>query len=123
MLLLVYIGLQAMINVRQQALQNIQKAQCRQKIYYDAAHNIDKGQYKVGAVVLLRNSKKLTKKGSKMEPNWIGPYVVHEVLSKGTCRLSQVKKPNKVWAQKFNISRLKLYHQIGLLTMSLYLVL
>ena len=33
--------------------------QCRQKVYYDAAHNIDKGQYKVGAVVLLRNSKKL----------------------------------------------------------------
>ena len=31
MLLLVHIGLQAMINVRQQALQNIQKAQCRQK--------------------------------------------------------------------------------------------
>ncbi|KAL5518218.1 hypothetical protein EMCRGX_G003909 [Ephydatia muelleri] len=26
-------------------------------------------------------------------------------------RLSQVKKPNKVLAQKFNISRLKLYHQ------------
>ena len=93
------------------------------EVYYDAAHNIDKGQYKVGAVVLLRKSKKLTKKGSKMEPNWIGPYVVHEVLSKGTCRLSQVKKPNKVLAQKFNISRLKLYHQNGLLTMSLYYVL
>ena len=76
---------------------------------------------KVGAVVLLRN-KKLTKKGSKMEPNWIGPYVVHEVLSIGTCRLSQVKKPNKVLAQKFNTSRLKLYHQNGLLTMSLYFV-
>ena len=40
-------------------------------------------------------------------------YAVHEVLSKGTCRLSQVKKPNKVLAQKFNISQLKLYHQDG----------
>ena len=58
MLLLVHIDMQAMIHMRQQALQNIQKAQCRQKVYYDAAHNIDKGQYKVGAVVLLR------KKGS-----------------------------------------------------------
>ena len=58
-----------------------------------------------------------------MEPNWIGPYVAREVNSKGTCRLSQVKKPNKVLAQKFNISRLKLYHQNGLLTMSLYFVL
>ena len=62
--------------MRQNALQNIQKAQCRQKV---TAHNIDKGQNKVGAVVLLRNR---TQKGSKMEPNWIGPYVVHEVLSK-----------------------------------------
>ena len=62
MLLLVHIDMQAMVNVRQQALQNIQKAQCRQKIYDDAVHNIDKGLYKAGAVVLLRNSKKLTKK-------------------------------------------------------------
>ena len=88
MLLLVHIDMQAMINVRQQALQNIQKAQCRQKIYYDVAHNIDKGLHKAGAVVLLRNSKKLTKKGSKMEPNWIGPYFYHEVLSNRTCTLS-----------------------------------
>ena len=73
--------------------------------------------------MLLRNSKKPTNQGSKMIPNWIGHYVVHEVLSKGTCRLSQVKKPNKVLAQKFNISWLKLYHQNGLLTMSLYFVL
>ena len=65
--------------------------------------------------MLLRNSKKVTKKGSKMEPNWIGPYVYHVVLSKGTCTLSQVKKPHKVLAQKFNISRPKLYHQNGLL--------
>ena len=61
--MLLHIGMQAMINVSQQALQNIQKAQYRQKVYYDAAHNIDKGQYKVGAVVLLsQNSKKLTKR-------------------------------------------------------------
>ena len=57
-----------------------------------------------------------------MEPNWIGPYVVHEVLSMGTCRLSQVKKPNKGLVQKFNISRMKRYHQNRLLTMSLYFV-
>ena len=57
-----------------------------------------------------------------MEPNWIGPYVVHEVLSKGTCTLSQVKKPHKVLAQKCNISRLKLYvyHQNGLLKMLVF---
>ena len=71
-----------MINVRQQALQYIQKAQGRQKVYYDAAHNIDKGQYKVGAAVLLRNSTKLSKNGCRIEPNWIGPYFIHEVQSK-----------------------------------------
>ena len=57
MLLLVHIGMQAIINVLQQALQNIQKAQCRQNAYYDAAHNIDRGQYKVGAVVLQRKAR------------------------------------------------------------------
>ena len=77
MLLLVHIGMQAMINVRQQLYKIFRrKSQCRQKVYYDAAHKIDKGQYKVGAVVLLRNSiKLLNKKWSKIKPNWIEPYV------------------------------------------------
>ena len=68
------------------------KAQGRQKVYYDQVHCKDREKYKVETLVLIKNSKKLSKKGSKMKPNWTGPYLIHEVLSKGTYRLS---KPNR----------------------------
>ena len=45
-----------------------------------------------------------------MEPNWLGPYRIHEVLNKGTFRLSQLKD-GKVLAQLYNMKRLKLYYQ------------
>ncbi|KAL5477394.1 hypothetical protein EMCRGX_G024189 [Ephydatia muelleri] len=56
----------------------------------------------------IKNSKKHSKKGSKMEPNWTGPYLIHEVLSKGTYRLSKPNPPFQVLAQKYNITRLKI---------------
>ena len=56
-----------MDDVQRKALENIQSAQERQKKYYDAKHCKDKEPYKVGAAVLLLNSKKLSKKGSKLE--------------------------------------------------------
>ena len=54
---------------------------------------------------------KLSRKGSKMEPNWHGPYRIHEVLGKGTFKLCNVDDSNKVLAQIYNMTRLKLYHQ------------
>ena len=100
-----------MIRIRKEALENIAKAQSRQKKYYDAKHCKDKAQYKVGSLVLLLNSKKHSKKGLKMAPNWTGPYAIHEVLSKGTFKLCEVKNTKKVTTQKYNMTRLKLYFQ------------
>ncbi|KAL5517173.1 hypothetical protein EMCRGX_G002666 [Ephydatia muelleri] len=59
----------------------------------------------------IKNSKKLSKKGSKMEHNWTGPYLIHEVLSKGTYRLSKPNPPFQVLAQKYNMTRLKIFYQ------------
>ena len=98
-----------MIEAWRKALKNIQCAQERQKKYYDAKHCKDKEKYKVGAQVTLLNSKKLSRKGSKLEPTWIGPYSIHEVLPKGTYRLLN-QESGKVLAQKINMTRLKLYH-------------
>ena len=50
-----------------------------------------------------------------MEPNWLGPYRIHEVLNKGTFRLSQVEDGKKVLAQLYSMTRLKLYHQRDIL--------
>ena len=58
-----------MITVRKKALDNIGTAQHRQKTYYDAKHCKDKEMYTVGAAVPVRNYKKLSRKGSKLEPN------------------------------------------------------
>ncbi len=70
-----------MIDVRKKALININLAQARQKKNYDAK---DIKKYKVGTLVLLRNSKKLSRNGSKMEQNWLGPYRILEIGKKNT---------------------------------------
>ena len=54
---------------------NIMKAQGRQKVYYDQVHCKDREKYKAGTLVLIKNSKKLSKKGSRMEPNWTAPIL------------------------------------------------
>ena len=61
--------------------------------YYDAKHSKDKEHYKVGSSVLLLNSKKRSKKGLNVELNWLGPYIIHEVLAKGTYCLRNPKMP------------------------------
>ena len=82
------------IQMRRETLKNIEIAQQRQKKHYDAKHSLDKPKYKVEASVWLKNSKKLTRKGPKMEPNWTGPYLINEVKTKGTFRLREVGKKN-----------------------------
>ena len=44
-------------------------------------------QFAPGAMGLMRNSKRDSKKGDKMAPRWLGPYKVHQMLDKGVCRL------------------------------------
>lgn len=100
-----------MIEIRRKSLENIQVAQERQKKYFHAKHCKDKSKYSVGSLVLLLNSRKLSKKGLKMEPDWTGPYAIHEVMSKGTYRLCDPTDSSKVLPQIYNMSRLKLYFQ------------
>ncbi len=47
-----------------------------------------------------------------MEPNWLGPYHIHEVTGKNTYRLCRFKgtKKERVLKILYNISRLKLYY-------------
>lgn len=101
--------LQQMVEVRRRAPINIEAAQERQKEYFDEKHCKDKSLYEEGTPVLLRSSRKDLKKGMKLHPNWAGPYVIHEVLSKGTVWLQEEKNPRKVLAQQINVTRLKLY--------------
>lgn len=99
-----------MVTVRKKALENIKVAQKKQKYYYDKKHCRDNKMYEIGTLVLLRNSKKLSRKGSKMEPNWTGPYKVREILGKGIVKLSN-RNGTKDLVSVYNVTRLKLYHE------------
>lgn len=89
---------------------NVHKAQARQKKQYDARHQ--PGSYKVGQLVLLKNMRKLSKKGDKMKPNWTGPFEVFECIGNHNYRLKKGdgKKALKVI---FNGTRLKLFNERG----------
>ena len=106
-----YVRTQVMIDIRKKALENIEEAQTRQKRYYDAKHSKDKSCYKVGALVLVKNARKLTRKGSKLEPNWTGPYQIAEVVGRGTFRLCHQDDNTKLLSTLYNMTRLKIYHK------------
>lgn len=103
--------LQQVVEVRRRALMNIEAAQKKQKEYYNTKHSKDKSLYKVGTLVLLRNSRKDLKKGMELHPNWTRTYFIHEVLSKGTVRLQEQKNSQKVLAEQINVTWLKLYFE------------
>lgn len=71
---------------------NVGDAQKRQKKHYDAKRQ--QGSYEVGSWVLLKNMRKLTKKGDKMDPNWTGPYEVAESVGSNNYRLKRVTGNN-----------------------------
>ena len=50
------VHIKRMVGIRRKALENIKVAQERQKTQYDAKHSQDKAKYKVGALVLVKNS-------------------------------------------------------------------
>ncbi|KAK3585320.1 hypothetical protein CHS0354_040269 [Potamilus streckersoni] len=55
-------------------------------MYYDS--KIKPSQFKMGDQVLLHNSRKLTRKGGKLNLLWSGPYTIQEVLKLGCYRLN-----------------------------------
>lgn len=78
------LNMRKLIAVRKEVMNNIGIAQNRQKQQYNSKHQKDQHKHQVGTMVLLRNSKKLSRKCSKLEPNWTGPYKISEVLDKNT---------------------------------------
>ena len=88
--------------------ENVSAAQERQRQHYDARHQ--QGSYKVGDLVLMKNKKKLSKKGDKMAPNWFGPYKIEECIGASNYRL---ERNGKTLNAMCNSKRLKAYHERG----------
>ena len=67
---------------------------------YDNKHNTP--LYNVGDSVLLKNCRRETRKGGKLEVRWTGPYTIEQLGEKGTVRLSGLKR-------KVNLGHIKQY--------------
>ena len=99
----------ALLESRNQAFQkaqaNITKAQKQQKETYDRKHL--QGELEVGTKVLLENTAQQQRKGGKMEPLRLGPYIINRCLGKGIYELKNMK--GELLKKKANISRLTVF--------------
>ena len=93
-------------HVKAQTMQNIDKAQERQKKSYDAKHQ--PLRFKEGDTVLLRNLRNEARKGGKPERAWSGPYAISKVLPKGLYKL--LNDGGIELKASYNSSRLKVYY-------------
>ena len=88
---------------------NIDASQSRQKAQYKRRRGVDQSmQVKEGDVVLRLNMQKCTRKGSKDEDTWIGPYKVVHISKYGFCHLQSVATGKDIKSM-VNIQHLKPY--------------
>ncbi|CAG0882967.1 unnamed protein product [Darwinula stevensoni] len=90
-------------NRRQEGLQNLERAQEKQKDAYDLKRSGP--AYNVGDKVLKRNARKDTRMGGKLEERFVGPYFIREVLAKDAFLLRDDN--GKDLTQKVNGSNLR----------------
>ena len=96
--------IKSMEKVFMKAESNILSAQKQQNETYDRKHQPE--EIAVGTEVLRENTAQKQRKGGKLEPAWLGPYVIHRCIGKGLYELS---RDGKVVKKKANIAQLKIY--------------
>ena len=94
-------------DVNKKALENIKKAQKKQKKIYDTRHK--KPTFQIGEMVWQYNSRKQTRQGGKLEYNWDGPYEIVEQNTRGSYKLKN--KSGKVLKQAVTSINLKTFQK------------
>ena len=88
---------------------NIEASQNRQKDQYKRRRGVDQSmEVKEGDLVLRLNMQKRTRKGSKDEDTWIGPYKVRDITKYGFCHLQSVATGKDIKSM-VNVEHLKPY--------------
>ncbi|KAL5490728.1 hypothetical protein EMCRGX_G015905 [Ephydatia muelleri] len=87
---------------------NILAAQAKQKQHYDAKHTRAK-LFDVGVQVLKKDFLRKKRKGGKLDPRWLGPYIITQKLSKGFYSLQSVANPSDC-VKRVNGAHLKAFH-------------
>ncbi len=90
--------------------ERIQEAQRKQQEQYRKRKGVVDYKFKIGDKVLRRNMRQKTRKGSKGEDRWLGPYVIIE-LSATSCLLKN--EHEKVLKTRIGLSQLKPFLQQG----------
>ena len=70
---------------------NIEKAQTRQKIYYDRRRNVMTKEYDVGEKVLLKNFRRKHGMGTIEQLRYKGPYEIQCYCGKGNYKLKDIE--------------------------------
>ena len=92
-----------MIKIRKRALDNtLKRKKCSEQNHL---------QYTVGALVLIRNAKKHTHRGSMVGFNWNGPFCIHKVVDGGKFQICKIYDCAEVLDDLYDLDNLKLYHQ------------
>ena len=86
--------------------QNVEKAQEKQKKYYDSKHGAG-ASFKLNAVVLKKDFLRSKRKGGKLDPKWLGPYRISKLLGKGLYSLTHSQNDHVV--KRVNGMHLKMY--------------
>ena len=99
-----------MIDIREKihnvAAKNISKAQACQAKNYNLWH---KGEtLKVGDKIMKKNKRAEQRKGDKLGPRWLGPYLISDVHKNGNYMVAN-PKTGKVLATRYPQSECKLY--------------
>lgn len=89
------------------AREEILRSQTKQKEYYDNKGK-RKEKFKIGEEVLKYRADQLNSKSGKLEDKWTGPYLIHEVLLKGSYKLKDLE--GKIFKTPTNGQWLKKYY-------------
>lgn len=102
-------------NLRNRAVEKIEKSQAYNKTYYDQTHRKPL-EYKVGDLVSVPNIDVTVGVNKKLLPKFKGPYVITKRLPNDRYLISDLdefKVPQKHFEGVFDASRLKLWSDSG----------
>ena len=92
---------------------NIHAVQSRQKAAYDKRHTSKDPP--IGALVYIKNTRRIHRMGSKLEQRCTGPYRVVQLLGKGRVRLVHAASKRKL-KNTYHMINLKVFPSDGLST-------
>ena len=92
--------------IKKKVSMKIHGAQSRQKAAYDKRHTSKDPP--IGALVDIKNTRRIHRMGSKLEPRWTGPYRMVQLLGKARVHLVHAASKRKL-KNTYHMSNLKVF--------------